>query len=304
MNACTCQGKDCGCDTGLHGLFSGAPYRSDFLGALTADAAAKQVFPNAPRSPNAGHNMDTYNQIVASVQAGLVGGSANAYMPGTGDCSATGVNSDVKLAQTASGLALTGVSMGLLATGAVTAAALAPWTMGISALIGIFPIIMNHHAQAVKKEQSVLCAAVPAANNTLRIIEEAVQAGYATPQHAIDALNSLYSDFNSKVSSIRHGTDPNDSGECNAACVLATELHAIVLAKQSEYQDLIDAAAVTVTPNRPNVTSPAGSTVPASSYSTFYAPAGAAALPAAQSSSGWLPIAAMLVAGYFLLKGS
>ena len=215
------------------------------LDAITPDAAAKQVFPNAPRSPNAGHNMATYNLLLASAQAGQIvkADGSPIYIPGGPDCSATGVSSNLKLAQTASGLALTGASIGLVAAGTVTAAALAPFTMGISALIGLFPLIFGHHAKAVKQEQSVLCAAVPAANNYLQIIDQSVTAGQFTPQQGIDALNSLLSDFNSQVNSIRHGADPTVSGECNAACVISSALKAIVLAKTSQYQDLMTAAA-------------------------------------------------------------
>ncbi len=277
------------------------------LGALTPDEAAKQVFPNAPRSPNAGHNMETFNQIVASVRGGRMTAGSGDYVPGTPSCAAAsggGQSGNVKLAQTASGLALTGINIAALTSATVMAAVggavvLGAATMGIGALIGLFPMLFGHHAAAVRKEQSVLCSAVPAANNYLEIIDQAVRSGQATPQHGIEALNSLLNGFNSAVASIRHGSDPTVSGECNAACVMATELHAIVLEKSSEYQDLIAGAAQTVTPSRPNVVAHEGVSAPASSYASFYSQPAAAAT---SSSSDWLPIAAVLAAGFFLMR--
>lgn len=217
-----------------------------YLSALTPDQATEQIFPAASVKTSAGHNQGVRNGILASVQAGQITGNTPGvldYTPGTGECSASGVSTTVKLAQTASGLALTGTTIGLTAAGTFTAAALAPWTLGISAIIGLFPIIFGHHAAAVKKEQSVLCAAVPAANNYLQIIDQAVQSGQATPQQGQSALDSLVSDFQSQVASIIHGADPMSSGECNAACVELSKLRAIVAYKKSVYQDMAASSA-------------------------------------------------------------
>lgn len=272
-----------------------------FLGALTPDAAAKQVFPNAPRSPNAGHNMDTYNGIVASAQAGRlvrVGGGA-IYVPGTGDCSATGQSGNVKLAQVSGQMALTGVNAAAMLSPSIMAAIggaaiLGAATLGIGALIGLFPLLFGHHAAAVKKEQSILCAAVPAANNYLQIIDDAVSTGKATPQQGIEALSSLLNDFDAQVAPIRNGADPTVDGECNAACVMSTQLKAVVLLKQSQYQDL---AAQQPQP----ASSGPSSAAPVTSGSTMQLPV--AATPATQSaSSSWLPIAALIAVGFLLTR--
>lgn len=219
-----------------------------YLSAITADDAAKQVFPNAPASPNPGHNMDTYNVILASARAGQVVKASGApiYIPGTGDCAASGVSSNVKLAQVSGTMALTGINVAAALSSGVAAAigtALGPLTLGLSTLIGLFPLLFGHHAAAVKKEQSILCTAVPAANNYLQIIDQAVTSGQVTPQQGIAALNSLLSDFGAQVAAIRHGADPTVSGECNAACVMYSALKAVVLQKASQYQDLATAAA-------------------------------------------------------------
>jgi hypothetical protein len=215
-----------------------------YLSALTADQATEQVFPAASVKTSAGHNQAVRDQILASVNAGQIVNAQGTsdYVPGTSQCAATGQSTNVKLAQTAAGLALQGTTIGLTAAGTVTAAVLAPWTLGISAIIGLFPIFFGHHAAAVKKEQSVLCTAVPAANNYLQVIAQAVQQGMATPQQGIAALNSLLSDFGSQVASIRQGSGPNSSGTCNAACVEYAKLNAIVISMTSQFQDMITAA--------------------------------------------------------------
>lgn len=214
------------------------------LGAMTPAQAVEEVFPSTKVTSSAGHTQSVRDQILASVNAGQIVGTAGVpeYVPGTKDCSATGQSANVKIAQTAAGMALTGTTIGLTAAGAVTAAALAPWTLGISAIIGLFPVIFGHHAKAVKKEQSILCAAVPAANNYIQIISQAVQQGLATPQNAIAALDSLFSDFKSQVSSILKGSGPASSGSCNAACVEIAKLQAIVEFNKSVFQDMIAAA--------------------------------------------------------------
>jgi len=58
------------------------------LGAITADQAAEQIFPQARVGKNAGHNAATRAAIVSSAGAGqMVNASgALAYMPGSGDC--------------------------------------------------------------------------------------------------------------------------------------------------------------------------------------------------------------------------
>lgn len=304
--SCGCQyGYDCGCGGHDEGL--------GWLAAISPQDAAEQIFHKA-NVHGAGATQSIWDNMAASAQAGQI--TSAVYNTGTCGIPSTGM-SNVQLAQMAGGLALTGTQIGLTATGLVSAAALAPWTMGISALIGLFPVIFGHHAAAVKKENSVLCAAVPAANNYLNIIDQAVQSGQVTPQHGIDALNSLYNDFSSAVSSIVSGTDSN-SGACNAACVIKETLKTIVVYKSSVYQDLAASSqsapasvASPVTPARPNVVSAspvsastpsAAAGAPVSSYASFYSNAAPVAAPSS-SLPGWLPIAAVAVGGFLLLRG-
>lgn len=228
--------------------------RLSSLGALTAEQAAEQVFPASQVKSSAGHNQAVRDGILAAVNAGQLLNAQGGpdYVPGTGQCAATGKSTNVRLAQISGQMALTGINVAAALSSSIAAAlggaaVLGAATLGIGALIGLFPLLFGHHAAAVKKEQSILCSAVPAANNYLQIIDQGVQSGQATPQQAIAALSSLLSDFGSQVSSIRHGNDPTSSGECNAACVEYSKLRAIVLQKSSQYQDLIAQQAAPIT---------------------------------------------------------
>jgi hypothetical protein len=320
---CGCQpGEDCGCHSGA---LQGYSWR---LGAMDPAAAAAQVTEAKVTASGKAAILNSAQRLQMMGASGEV-----AYIPGTVDCAAadgvpTGQQNDLKLGQTATGLALQGVQ---LASAAGVLAA--PFTMGISiaisGIVGLFSTLINHHAQAVKKEQTVLCSAVPAANNYLNVIAQAVSSGAATPQNAISALESLKGDFRSAVGSIYQ--------DCNAACVMYEELEAICLVMESQFQDMIDSANAAaaaasaqptqiVTPSRPNTTAPAAA-APASSYAPFYSPSTAppsapntvaaptGAMPsfatpaqgtpgaATAMTSDWLPIAALVLGGIFLLRG-
>jgi hypothetical protein len=262
------------------------------LGALAPDDAVEQVIPRTATGWAAQMRAGTLVDVNAGQIVNASGGPI--YVPGTSDCAAaagTGQSGNVKLAQVSGSLALTGINVAAaLSTTVATAlgTALAPATLGISALIGLFPLLFGHHAAAVKKEQSILCAAVPAANNYLQIIDDGVNTGKVTPQHGIDALNSLLSDFQSAVSPIMQGSSPAQGKSCNAACVVYNALKAVVIYKTSQYQDLAA--------QQPPMTSGSGptSTAAVSSGSTLQIPP--ATMPA--SSPSWLPIAALILIGF------
>jgi hypothetical protein len=304
----------------LLGLYGRHPHSGmKGLAALTPQEALSQT---VSASGVTWGNLSTSALLLQAVQQGQILDSNGqpAYIPGTADCAASGVSSgarDLALAGSGGSMVLTTLSapsIGLIAAG--------PATLGISiaiaGIVGIFTTIMNHHAQAVKKEQSVLCSAVPAANNYLKIIVSAVPNGQATPAQAIAALQSLSSDFDSAVSSIRKMS----GGSCNAACVMTEELRAIIAYLTSQYQDMIAGSAAATSPLTPSpVTSTGPSSAPAiSSGSVMVLPsastptpaAGAAAASAAQqaaasssifSGTNWLPIAAIAVVGILLFRG-
>lgn len=206
------------------------------LGAITPDAAARTVFPNPPASPNAGHNMQTFDSIVAAAATGQM---SPAYLPGTSDCANVTLGPRAILTKGAGSAGQLLLKIGAASANPIVLAA------GVAATIAsvVFSAIFGHHAKAVARERSILCAAVPAANQTLQVVDEAVASGQFTPQNGIDALSAMLGGFAQQVASIQHGADPTARGECNAACVMLSQLRAIVARKISEYQDLQTAAA-------------------------------------------------------------
>ena len=199
-----------------------------------------------------------------------------------------------------------GSSGGLFSTGALAATgaastAFAAATFGIGAAVAIFSIIHAHHAAAVAREHSLECALIPSANYALQLIDQAVNTGQMTPDVASKSLDQLYSDFVSKATGGPGGLQWN---KCNAMCVFAQILQAIIDKKKDRYAAMAAAAAPQiVAAARPNVTAPAGVPATASSYASFYGQPGPPA--AASGASGdWLPIAALLLAGFFFLRNA
>lgn len=300
------------------------------LGAITPQQALQQAISSS--GINSGTLSPSNQQLVQqAISAGQILDRAGqpAYIPGTSDCSAAqgGGVSNVQLAQVSGQMALSGINVGTsLGVAGISSigTALGPFTLGISTLVGLFPLLFGHHAAAVKKEQSVLCSAVPAANNYLQLIDQAVQQRKITPQQAIAALQSLSSDFDQSVSSIRKMS----GGSCNAACVMTEMLRGIVAYRQSQYQDLAAAAAVSSSASSgPTIAPPvsSGSTlqIPGSSTSgsptpTVIPPPGAPAPGAAvptpapsptvasttspSATPSWLPIAALIALGFVVTR--
>lgn len=230
--------------------------------------------------------------MVQAVQAGqlLNASGSPAYIPGTADCAASGVSvGQVTLTSIAS-------VAGKLAPATGPAA---PFVMIGAAIAGLFGAILGHHNAAVRKEQSVLCSAVPAANNYLNLIDQAVQTGASSPTDGVTALNTLLSDFKSTVQAIMHGSSPTSSGECNAACVMYSQLAAICAYRASVYQDLAASqAAAAVAAPQPSSNAP-GSSAPASSVFAPIANVATAAQVAVQSAG--LPAWLLPAAGFFVL---
>lgn len=241
--------------------------------------------------------------IAASGQTGRItqNGGGAIYVPGTPDCKASGVSGgaqDLQLAGKVGGLALTAASVPW--AGAGTALLTAPATFGISiaiaGIVGIFSTIFQHHAQAVAKEQSTLCTAVPAANNYLNVIDQAVASGTASPQQGLQALDSLSSDFKSAVSGIYKS--------CNAACVMQMCLDAAIATQRARYTALaaapkpvpVSTATPSVAPGAAQASGPAATQI-VSSGSTLQLPAASNAQPS--TLPNWWPIAAIALFGIF-----
>jgi hypothetical protein len=255
------------------------------LGAITPDQAAQQAIPKNTVRNTPGFTQAVYDEIVNAAQTGQFTDYNAQAKSCLGLPSGSGAQM-LQLASTGSGLALQGaVTTGLLAAGPATFGI----TIAIAGITALFSTIFSHHAAAVAKENRILCASGPAANNYLQIIDQALQMGKATPAQAVQALQSLLSDYKSTVAPILK----NSSSACNAACVELKELTAIVAYKSSLYQDMA---------NAPSVTSGGPSSAPAvSSGSVMVLPASTPAAAAATSS--WLPIAALAIFGIILMRG-
>lgn len=199
------------------------------LGDITPQAAATQVFSSKPTS-KAGHNQAVLDAMASSAQAGYLNQQLPALCAGGRP---PGMIAPAIL-NTASGVAMKFVGPAFAAGPVVGAIVLAG-----AALAKVFGIIFGHHAAAIKKEQSVLCAAIPATNDALSVIDQVLASGQSTPQQAMDALDQVVSGFSQATASIRKGNDPNGTGDCNAACVWLSELKAVVARKKSQYQDLV-----------------------------------------------------------------
>lgn len=273
---------DCGCSDCSRRAWT-------LLGAITADQAAQQAMPKNTIRSTAGFTQAVYNDIVNAAQTGEFTDYNAQAKSCLGQPSNTGART-LSLVSSGSGLALQGaVQAGLIATGPATFGI----TIAIAGITALFGTIFSHHAQAVAKENQILCASGPAANNYLQIIDQAVQSGKATPQEAVQALQSLLADYTSTVQPIIK----NDSSHCNAACVELKELTAIVAFKSSVYQDMANAAAA-ATPPQATSSGPAPA-APVSSGSTMQIPAAspASAGVAAPAAPSWLPIAALIAVG-------
>jgi hypothetical protein len=276
---------DCGCDCG--GSCGGG------LGALTPAAAADTIFPQSRVRSTPGFTQQVRDNIVNAAATGTFNDYNAQNCPSMGP-SGTGAQA-LQLVSSGSGLALsTSIQAGLITAGPATMGI----TIAIAGITALFSTIFNHHAQAVAKEQRVLCASGPAANNYLQIIRQAVQSGAATPQQGIQALQSLLRDYTSTVAPIIK----NDSSHCNAACVELKELTAIVAYESSVYQDMATAAAAappaTATPTAAPGSGSAGAgptSTPVNSGSTLVLPATA---PTPATSPNWMGIAALVGLGF------
>lgn len=250
------------------------------LGYLGIDAKAQATI---EASRNAG-------RIVSASGGGI-------YVPGTGDCADAQARPQVDITTMTGGLALEGINVAAAAGafGAGAAAVLGPVTMGISSIIGLFGALHAHHAAAVRREQTVLCSAVPAANNYLDIIDKAVAQGAATADQAVSALDSLNSDFHAQLQSIYK--------DCNAACVMGMVADAAVGTQKAKYQALAaEEAAAQATADAAQAGPADGSVFAPTRPNTASVPALPYVGPASPGIPDWMKYAAAGLAAYLLME--
>jgi len=225
------------------------PYRRRRLGALTPDQAAQTAMPTNTVRSTAGFTQAVYNEIVQSAAAGQVVATNPSTCQGSASLKpailSVGSGIALKLAP------LAGPAAPLVALGAAAA--------------GLFAVIFGSHAAKVAKENQVLCASVPAANDSLLAIDQAVQNGTLSPSQGQAALTQLLAEFSQNVASIIKMSP----SQCNAACVWTKQLQAVVAQKSSVYADLLAAqsaaaaASSTPAPAGSSAAIPPGSIAPA-----------------------------------------
>lgn len=226
---------------------------------------------------------------------------------------------NLNILQTASGIGLSAAAAttGILASSSVALipAAAVPvvgWVIaGVGAVIALISTIFQHHAQAVKRDNSFSCSALAAVNNAFQVIAQGVQSGNILPQDAAGAISHVYTQFMSAGGASGSASGPgsmpsggtaiNDSPYCNSNCEMSVILFAMVLYWQSEYQALAaqqaaeaQQAAIVSSPSGVSTQTPA-SLAPSGSSSSMVvppaminsAPSGLSAIPA----WAWLALA-------------
>lgn len=98
-----------------------------------------------------------------------------------------------------------------------------------STIIGIFTIFSQHHQAAVRQENQIACALVPAANNFFQAIQQSVANGQIAPADAVAALQSLPDEFQQQAAP-SYGTNP-----CNAMCEYTVVVRAICIYWAAQY---------------------------------------------------------------------
>jgi hypothetical protein len=199
--------------------------RLSHLSAITPDQAAQIAMPKNTIKSTAGFTQAVYNQIVQSAQ------NLQLASPLPASCG-TSPSVSLKPAIMVSAGAI-GMKLAPL-TGPA-----APFVALGSALVGLFGTLFASHAAKVAKEQQVECAAMPAANDGLTAIYQAVQNGTLSPSDGKAALAQLQTEFAQTVSSILKSS----SSACNAACVLSKQLKAAIAEMSSQFDDMAAAAA-------------------------------------------------------------
>lgn len=215
-----------------------------------ADAAA---YCNAACiSSTPGFTEDIYDTLIEAVQAGQI-----QFTPSDTQCAGLNPQSNaLALVSVGTGLGLTAATdtanilnqvgqAGTAAAGAGEALSSAIPIIGpiVSSIVGLFTAIFQHHALVTKAEQNAECQLIPAANNYLQIIVNAVNTGQATPAQGVAALESLQSDFNAQVNS-NPSYKYKGQTECSALCVYNKQLCAIATYLHAQFDNMAAVQAV------------------------------------------------------------
>jgi hypothetical protein len=228
---------------------------------------------------------------LADAQAAIAAGAIPVTPPFGPNCAGQ-KTSNMNLLQTAGGISLAaaGATSGIMvATGTITAATgalVGAATLGVGALISVISMIFAHHAAAVQRDLAFGCSALPAVNNAFAVIAQAVAAKQTTPAAASQALDAIYSNYQSAG-----GSAINTSPYCNSNCELGVVLKGMVLYWQSKYNAMAAAAAPAAAPASPTTgatpSAVAPTTQPAGALVSTVTPAAAA--PSGATAAGGFP---------------
>ncbi len=197
----------------------------------------QQIF-GAP-SNVAGHTQKDYGLLETSIRNRRIGSLAygttwtEGYWKNVpGDCgSASGSGlSTISGVRLGAGLASQGADalntgLGLAGTAEKVANAVPIVGSILSTITSVLSGIFAHHAQAVAREQSTLCAVIPQVNAFLDQIDQAYTLGQLSGPQAVQALETIYTQMNQGLAAIEKPTG------CNASCVYLRELRGIIDAK-------------------------------------------------------------------------
>lgn len=97
-------------------------------------------------------------------------------------------------------------------------------------------LVFGGHAKKVATESQILCGAVPAANQALDAIYQAVKSGQVSPQDGAAQLDQLVVQFATAVQPIAKGTF--GSSQCNGACLYKGWLAKAVQQQKADFGNL------------------------------------------------------------------
>jgi|SRR5579885_88320 len=190
-----------------------------YPGFLGIDPSVDALFP--PVSSRPGFTQKDKTNYQQWVDSGFL---PDYYKKSPGDCG-TAASSLPGTLKAVPALSVTGSSLLKFAAATGPAAPFVAAAGAVASVLGdIFGIFGGHHAAAVAKEQNTLCQIVPAANQALSIIDQALQQGQMTSADASAALDNTYSAYQQAVSQIIK----DNTSECNAACVYGRALRGII----------------------------------------------------------------------------
>jgi len=178
--------------------------------------------------------------VAGDLAAGVVDSGGN-YATGTGRCAGQSPSVSPMTAITS---VATSVGPKIFAAIAPVAAA-GPIGAAVvigAAVIGLFASIFRPN-QYTKDEIRILCQAVPAANAVLQQVDQEVQYGTISPQQAVQALNTLVSQFANAVSKLINHTAGNYAQTGDDTEFLLASLKAIAAQRSAFYQAMPASAA-------------------------------------------------------------